>query len=93
MDPLSRDKRRLYTHFWSDILVFVTIRFLTDLNFRTEYGWSSDQCGCKIMMRAYGFGPDFQIQCISMENRKILTACAVRIAVNRPLYLKQSSNR
>ena len=23
-----------------------------------------DQCECKILMRAYGFGPDFQIQCI-----------------------------
>ena len=83
MDPLSRDKRRLYTHFWSDILVFVTIRFLTDLNFRTEYGWSSDQCGCKIMMRAYGFGPDFQIKCIcygKLQNPD----CAVRIAVKRP---------
>ena len=40
------------THFCSDALLVVTIRLLTELNFRTEYGWHPDQCGCKMLMRA-----------------------------------------
>ena len=39
-------------------------------------------CGCKILMKAYGFGPDIQIQCI-LYGKLQNPDCAVRIAVKR----------
>ena len=57
-----------------------------------EYGTSPDESGCKILMRAYGFGLNFQIQCI-LYGKSQNPDCAVRIAVKKlELYKVEPEN-
>ena len=41
---------------------------------------SQGQCGCEILMRTYGFSPDFEIQYI-LYGKWQIPDCTVRIAV------------
>ena len=58
----SRFSQNFYCHnfiFAAAALVFVTIKIRGLLKFPRQCALCPDQCGCKILMRAYGFGKAF----------------------------------
>ena len=83
----SRFSQNFYCHnfiFAAAALVFVTIKIRGLLKFPRQCALCPDQCGCKILMRAYGFGKDFEIQCI-LYGKCQNPDCAVHIAVKTAL--------